>query len=217
MLEVQSFVNAPVTSNCYVLFDKEQSRDCIIVDPGTKDNKNLVDFLNKEELAPKYIILTHEHFDHCWGVNDLVVHYDIPIICSQLCAEAIKNEKRNCSVFYNNTMSFSITSKTINIESLRGRLHYGKSMFFFYMTPGHTMASISVVIEKKLFTGDTLIKDERTLTKLPSGFIAQLQETLMFYSNFQGKGYMVYPGHGNMFELDKYDLKLMVNEKSRLF
>ena len=59
MLEVHSFVNSPVTSNCYVLFDKSVSNECIIVDPGSKDEKELFDYLKKEKLEPKFIIHTH--------------------------------------------------------------------------------------------------------------------------------------------------------------
>ena len=118
MFEVHSFVNSPVISNCYVLFDQTASNECIIVDPGSKDEKELLDYLWKEKLEPKYIILTHEHFDHCWGVNQLVEKYNLPIVCSELCADAIKYEKRNCSVFYDNTEAFSINQGTISIESL---------------------------------------------------------------------------------------------------
>ena len=102
MLQIHRIVNTPVPSNCFVLFDNEKGNDCIIVDPGSKSEAYLIEFIDREGLHPLYIILTHEHFDHCWGVNELVKQYHIPIICSQLCAEAIKHEKRNCSVFYDN-------------------------------------------------------------------------------------------------------------------
>ena len=102
MLIVHQIINSPVTSNCFVLYDKTISNDCVIVDPGSRSDDVLFAFLEQENLIPKYIILTHEHFDHCWGVKELVERYQIPIICSALCAEAIKSEKRNCSVFYDN-------------------------------------------------------------------------------------------------------------------
>ena len=105
MFVVQTFVNSPVTSNCYVLFDRDFGNDCILVDPGSRSEKELISYLDQEGMIPMYIILTHEHFDHCWGVNELVEKYQVPIICSQLCAEAIKNEKRNCSVFYDNKIT----------------------------------------------------------------------------------------------------------------
>ena len=48
------------------------------------------------------------------------------------------------------------------------------------------------------------------MTKLPTGSVVKLQESIELLRNMQGKGYMVYPGHGDLFELDGYDLELMV-------
>lgn len=207
MLCVKTFVNKPVTSNCYVLFDKEESSDCIIVDPGSKSEGYLIEYIDREGLHPLYIILTHEHFDHCWGVNELVKQYHIPIICSQLCTEAIKHEKRNCSVFYDNKEAFVINSKTVSIESNGNILGFGEHLIRFINTPGHSNASISFTIDSFLFTGDTLIKDERTVTKLPTGSVNKLKSSFYKLSFLLGKGYRVYPGHGDSFILDSYDLK----------
>ncbi len=209
MLEVKRFFNNPVDSNCFVIYDKAIGADCIIVDPGSKDNKELFALLDKERLEPQYIILTHEHFDHCWGVNAIVERYHIPIVSSALCAESIKFEKRNCSVFYDNKNSFVITSKAISVESLNYVLPFGYTELHFFDSPGHTNASVCFLIDKYLFTGDTLIKDLRTVTKLPTGSVTKLQGTKGLLQKMQGEGYMVYPGHGDVFELDGYDLDLM--------
>lgn len=206
MLVVQSFVNSPVTSNCYVLFDRDLGDDCIIVDPGGRSEKKLIEYLEQGGLIPKYIILTHEHFDHCWGVNELVEKYHIPIICSELCAEAIKNEKRNCSVFYDNKDAFVINNEVINVEFIDFELLFDAKKILFFLTPGHTDASISFSIDKLLFTGDTLIYNEKTVTKLPSGGKDKLKESMKKYSDLRGNGYLVYPGHGISFLLDDYDL-----------
>lgn len=205
MLEVYRIINHPVTSNCFVLFRKKNS-DCIVIDPGTKDNKGLTGYLLKEGLIPKYIILTHEHFDHCWGVNQLVEKYHIPILCSARCADAIKNEKRNCSVFYDNMEGFTIKSKTIIVESINNILDFNGYRLKFFNTPGHTDASISFVVGKYLFTGDTLIKGEKTVTKLPTGSVEKLKKSLQLYSSMKGKGFCVCSGHGDEFMLDGYEL-----------
>lgn len=210
MLTIHQFINCPVPSNCFVLYNKAVGRECIVVDPGSKSDVELSAFLEEEGLVPQYIILTHEHFDHCWGVNELVRKYQIPIVCSALCAECLPLEKRNCSVFYDYNERFVITSKTISVESLNNVLPFGGNEIRFFMTPGHTNASVCFTIEQNLFTGDTLIKDLRTVTKLPTGSVAKLQESIGLFKNMQGKEYMVYPGHGDLFKLDGYDLELMI-------
>lgn len=209
MLTVRLFVNDPVMSNCYVLFDKSSGKDCIIVDPGSRSEDELIAHLTAEGLIPRYIILTHEHFDHCWGVNQLVSRYPVPIICSQLCGDAIKNEKRNCSVFYDNGESFFIDSGTLSTESIESVLCFGEHEIRFFKTPGHTEASISFIVGQYLFTGDTLIQDERTVTKLPTGSAVELRVSLSLYSMMQGNGYRVFPGHGQEFDLDGYSLEKM--------
>ena len=136
MVCVNQILNSPIDSNCFVIWDKVVGNKCIIVDPGSKDNTSLYHLFENEGLTPFYIILTHEHFDHCWGVNELVKLYHVPIICSQLCTEAIKNEKQNCSVFYDNKEGFTIECKTINIESINGLLKFGENVIHFFNTPG---------------------------------------------------------------------------------
>ena len=210
MVEVARLLNAPVGSNCFVIFDKTTGHNCIIVDPGSRNNEQLYAFLKKEQLIPHFIVLTHEHFDHCWGVNDLVDIYHIPIVCSALCSECIQFEKRNCSVFYDNKEPFVITSKTITVESLNYVLPFADTKLRFFTTPGHTNASVCFTVGHALFTGDTLIKDLRTVTKLPTGSVSKLRESIDLFKRFQGEGYIVYPGHGDLFELDGYALELMI-------
>lgn len=147
MLTVERIINKPVASNCFVIYDSSDESRCIIVDPGTKKYEELLAFISSHGLIPKYIILTHEHFDHCRGVNSLVEKYGIPIVCSQLCSEAIQFAKRNCSVFYDNSDAFTIVSKTISVESLEMCLSFLNKGIRFYSTPGHTKACICFLLE----------------------------------------------------------------------
>ena len=210
MLSIYQIRNVPVSSNCYVIFDKAVGESCIVVDPGTPDNRELITFLKKEDLKISFIILTHEHFDHCWGVNQLLEKFSIPIVCSRLCKERIRDEKKNCSVFYGNNQGFTINSKVISIESLEYDLPFANRVLYFFHTPGHSDASVCVKVDNYLFTGDTLIKDTRTVTKLPTGSMKRLHYSINRLRELQGNGYIVCPGHGDMFELDIYDLSIAI-------
>ncbi len=216
MLTVHQIINYPVSSNCFVLFDKAVGRDCIIVDPGGKSSDGIFSFLQDKYLIPQYIILTHEHFDHCWGCNEIVSKYHIPIICSELCAEWIKSYKKNCSVFYDNAIAFTIESKTVSVESLGFELDFQGTTIHFRNTPGHSDASICFFIENSLFTGDTVIKDVKTVTKLRSGSKEKLKDTLSYLESLKGKGFIVYPGHGEVFLLDGYDMEKCVTGRTEM-
>jgi len=201
-LIVHRIVNMPITSNCYVVYDKMIGCDCIIVDPGSFCNDEVDGFVLDNGLVPRFIILTHEHFDHCWGVNNLVAKYGVPVICSELCAENIKHSDKNCSAFYEDDNSFEVKCETITVESLDYKMNFNGHRITFHHTPGHTDASISLIVDRYLFTGDTLIHNTRTFTKFPTGSVQKLKQSIELYKTMP-KGLIVMSGHGEEFELGK--------------
>ena len=70
MLKVERFVNELMTSNCYVVYD-EGTKRCIVIDPGSEKSLREIDFIEAHQLQLDYIIISHEHTDHNWGVNSL--------------------------------------------------------------------------------------------------------------------------------------------------
>ena len=84
-------------------------------------------------------------------------------------------QKRNCSVFYENTEAFVIDTETISVESQNFVLPFGSHEICFFMSFGHVDASISFTLGKNLFIGDALIKDMRTVTKLPTGSYCEVK------------------------------------------
>ena len=206
-MNIERIINEPVPSNCYVLYNKVEGGNCVVVDPGSRDNAKLLSFLNEKNLSPIYIVLTHEHFDHIWGVNEIVGRYKIPIVCSELCSLRIKDSFDNCSVMYDDSMAVVINGSMTSVESLGGEMQFGTELFRFFPTPGHSDASVSFMVAGCLFTGDALIKDLKTIIKLPTGSKTKQQETIATLGKLQGRGLMVYPGHGEPFAMDGYDLR----------
>lgn len=208
MIEVKQIKNAPIDSNCYVLFDKTVGDDCIVVDPGSEDNKSLYSFLINEGLHPQYIILTHEHFDHCWGVNDLRKTYSgVKMLCSSICSQAIQSRKHNHSV-YHQQPGFEIEPAEIDVEDINWTLNWNHFTLKFHPAQGHTAAGVIFTIGGYLFTGDELIKDIRTVTKLRTGSKEKLIDSVGLLESIKGRELAVCPGHGEMFMLDNYDLNI---------
>ena len=98
-LKVVRIINQPVTSNCFLLYDREVNNDCLVVDPGSEYPDELEQLLRDLNLYPKYILLTHEHFDHIWGCNYLVEKYHSKIICSVLCRQPNRHNRPLCLTF----------------------------------------------------------------------------------------------------------------------
>ena len=70
MLKVERFINDLMTSNCYVVYD-EVTKGCLVIDPASEKSLREIQFIEERGLSLDYIILTHEHTDHNWGVNSL--------------------------------------------------------------------------------------------------------------------------------------------------
>ena len=74
-LEIKRIVNEPLGSNCYILYNLEHSKQCLMIDPGGSNIEDYIDFLSVRNLTLEWIILTHEHHDHSWSVNVLKEQY----------------------------------------------------------------------------------------------------------------------------------------------
>lgn len=205
-LNIHTIENQPINSNCFVIFDNEQGNQCIIIDPGTEYDLDLYSYLNENSLNPQYIILTHHHFDHIWGVARLKQLYPhVQIVCNLECSQMIVDRKKNCSLYYNQK-GFVCPSADITLSKMAGHLSICNHAISFSNAPGHSSSSILIKIDNYLFTGDTLIKDEKTVLKLPTSSRDELILTLKKIATFKRYGVTVYAGHGAPFELDNYDL-----------
>lgn len=198
---VETVKNSPIDSNCYVIH-AHNCPDCLIIDPGTEDCNELLSLLNKKRLIPQFIILTHEHFDHIWGVNKLLEIYQPSIICSEQCSEAIKDKKKNLSIFYNN-VGFEINNNCKFV--FHKEIQFGNQKIEIIDTPGHSLGSISVLVKNLLFTGDTVMMESKIVTKLPGGNKKKLIDSInSLQSSFMNQNIKVYPGHGNAFSFDEF-------------
>ncbi len=197
-IKIQQFKNNPIDSNCYVIY-KEDFRNCVLIDPGCESCDDLIMFLKSLNKEPSHILLTHEHFDHIWGVTKLKESYDTRVVCSKICSDSIRNKKKNLSLFYDN-IGFELNSADILVEDY-DVIKLNEFEFKIYSTPGHTEGSICIALEHILFTGDTLINNEKTVTKLPGGSKDKLYRSLELITNMFDDNCMIYPGHGDIVEL----------------
>ena len=202
MLTIKQIDNSPIDSNCFIIFDKAKDNSCLIIDPGSDDNYQLYEYLEHMGLVPQYAILTHEHFDHCWGVNDLRIKYPkMKLVCSSECSIAIQDKKKNYSVFYQQP-GFELKVADIVLENIEWKLYWNGYQLDFYPAQGHSASGVMFTIEKYVFTGDELIKGIKTVTKLKTGSKEKLQDSLKLLERLKGNELIVCPGHGEIFELD---------------
>jgi hydroxyacylglutathione hydrolase len=206
---VERILNRPIDSNSFVVYTKD-SNSCVVIDPGTENCIDLLQFLEISQLVPEYIFLTHEHFDHIWGVNKLKDTFNCKIICSVNCSEKIIVKKKNLSLFFDQ-VGFETYPADINIEEIDNYIEWDGGEIEFITTQGHTDASICILIDNNLFTGDTIIKNSKTIVKLPGGSKSKLIKSLALLNNkFKGKQVIIHSGHGESFCYDELKVQEII-------
>jgi glyoxylase-like metal-dependent hydrolase (beta-lactamase superfamily II) len=154
----------------YIIGD-EETRQAFVVDPGF-DIQKILQIVSGRKLQIKYIINTHEHFDHTSGNMDLA---------SITGAKIVAHEKAQ--------MQRNIPVKDGDI------IRIGKTEIKVIHTPGHSPDSICLLLDKKLLTGDTLFIGECGRIDLPGGNIEDLFTSLFDKLLKLDDNTEVYPGH----------------------
>ena len=207
-IRVKRFVNTPVPSNTFLLID---GKHCLVIDPGSKNQADVRDYIQTNGLTLDYIILTHEHFDHCWGVNYLLDFFSAKVVSTRMCADWVQTPFNYFNqLYYNSDEMYQIKHVDIHVEDIECKLKWGEVPIVFLKTPGHTDKGMVVEIGFSLFTGDTVLYRTKPFLKKRYGASKeQLKQSIeRIYQTFPGET-KVYPGHGEVFELrdtkDFYD------------
>lgn len=211
MLRIHQIINFPVLSNCYII-SSSYSDFCIVIDPGTEKNGDLLAFLSANHFKTVTVILTHEHYDHCAGVNQLIELYKIDLICSEITSTSIANSKLNFSEYMEEYEKFTIHTKAIIVND-NAKIELDNCEIQFIETPGHSPGSLCIILEDAIFTGDTFMGKIRTPLKLPGGNKEDYQISLGKLKTKIKYGMTVYPGHGEPFLFQGFDH--LVNSNKR--
>jgi hydroxyacylglutathione hydrolase len=194
---LKKFENRILSSNCY-LISVIDVNNVIVVDPGDNKLEDLIKYLEKNNLLVEYIIFSHEHYDHIAGGLLLKQKYNCKLIASEECAQYVIDPKKNLSIFYDGKPYVS-PEIDITIEELNYLLHWNTLTIHFFKTPGHSKGSICFYFNNYLFTGDTLIHGNTTVTNLPGGNKQLLEESLTLIRNYINPHTTILPGHKDIF------------------
>lgn len=206
MLKVEHFINELMTSNCYIVAD-EASKHCICIDPASEKSLREIEFIESNGLTLDYIILTHEHTDHNWGVNSLREHFlDCKLICSEPCNKYVKKTNRAYFLFYYDDPDYryEIAPTDILISNQEDSISWVGSEIKFMLTPGHSYGSMCIDIEGMLFTGDTIMPFRPYFNGRDSNkedWKVTIDKINAKYSD----GITIYPGHGDCLTLKDWN------------
>ncbi len=185
-MQIYTFQLGQLGTNCYIVTDEETKR-CAVVDPGASGDK-VADWLEQQGLTPKFILLTHGHFDHVGGVKALVARYPGLPVYLHPDDQNMTPELRGdlfWTDFYEDGDELTLDSVTFRV------LH----------TPGHTEGSVCLLAGEVMLSGDTLFAGSCGRTDFPGGSWEKMMASMQRLASLK-QNYKVLPGHGEATRLD---------------
>lgn len=177
---IHPYVNSMFASKSYLVNSRA------LVDVGDYHN---------EYASVNSVLLTHCHFDHIYGLNNLLDHTNgINVYTNECGKRMLLDEKLNLSKYNGSPFAFSrpdcIRVIQDGEEVCIGKEVYAKAVF----TPGHCPSCVTWIIADAVFTGDSYIPGLKTVTNLPHGnkLLARQSEKLIQEIS---QGRAIYPGH----------------------
>lgn len=184
-------------TNCYFVY-REGTKDVIFFDPADR-GEYIYEALKEKGFQVAGILLTHGHFDHIWGTNELRKLSGAPIYAYQeekvLCEDAGVNVSRQAGRAYTVIPDgYLKDGEEITIAGMTCRL---------LATPGHTVGSCCYYFEEDgiLISGDTLFQESVGRTDLATGSMSKLIHSIKEKLFVLPDDVRVYPGHGDVTDI----------------
>lgn len=188
-MKVEFVVNRIFTSRTYIL-STDDAEGVWLVDCGDVDK--VLEIIGHRTI--KGVLLTHVHFDHIYGLPELMkVFPNIPIYTNAFGKEALGDERVNMSRYHEMPINYS--GENVRVVSEGDRIHLLDGMeAVVYETPGHNPSCLTFVIGNSVFTGDAYIPGVKVVTSLPRADKQLAVESVKRILEL-AKGKEIYPGH----------------------
>lgn len=178
-MQVRAFHNTMLGSMMYSV------ENTFLVDPG--DYKPVCG-------KCRYILLTHAHFDHIYGLNKAFRQNPDSKICTNAAGrEMLLNSKKNLSFYHESPFVFEHPEAILEIPD-RGIIQAGNLSAQAIYTPGHNPSCITWVVGDCVFSGDSLIPGIKTVTNLPKSDKTAAAASEELIRNLMSDRHL-FPGH----------------------
>lgn len=180
-------------TNCYLIY-REGGKEAIFIDPADHGQQ-----INQKVLEKGFqisaILLTHAHFDHMWGANDLRKASGAKLY-------ALDAEQPLCESAHANVSEWAGRAATIKPNAYfkdGEEVTLAGMTFKVIATPGHTAGSCCYYFKEAgfLVCGDTIFEESVGRTDFPTGSSSQLIRSIKEKIFTLPDDTVLYPGHGD--------------------
>ena len=188
---VKTFVLGMLENNVYLVID-EDSKEAVLID-CTLFSEDIINTLKEYGAKLKYILLTHGHFDHILGINE----FRKALLPKVYVSQEDKTLVNNVDIFMGKYgMPFTSSIPELDGVLEEQDLKLGNKNIEVIHTPGHTKGSVCFLIDKTLFSGDTIFLESVGRTDLEGGSFTELSNSIKNNIYTLDDNTEIYPGHG---------------------
>ena len=191
-MKIETIHNVILQSYSYVLYE-DGVKDCYLIDCG--EVEPIKRFLHANGKDLKGILLTHSHYDHIYGINEILNLYpDVIIYASAGTIEGLSNVGINLSYMYDDGDYIVNRGNTIDVYSTTISLF--NNTLNPISTPGHDSDCTTYIIGCNIFTGDAYNPNFDVFTKWRRSNPIEAQKSIdSILQLVKLHNLTIYPGH----------------------
>lgn len=190
-MKIHTLQLGELRANCYIA--ETAPGRCVAVDIGGQ-GRLFLEYLTMKKLHLSKILLTHGHFDHIGGVEEVRKATGAEVYIHA--ADAMMLESEVYSL--HNTMSVMPFDPVRDYTAVYGDCYIndGDCEFRVIHTPGHSQGSVCYTCGDVMFSGDTLFCCSVGRTDFTGSDPHAMVSSLRRLYDLEGD-YKVYPGHND--------------------
>jgi glyoxylase-like metal-dependent hydrolase (beta-lactamase superfamily II) len=174
MLDVITIPVSVFAQNCRII-GCTVTKQAVILDPGGEPDR-IVERFQSTGYSCVGVWLTHSHLDHCGGVQELLSHFDVPLLAHPV-EEMMRSHVEQVAAMYGLPPGHFANCPEPT-KDIRGgeTLPLGQHLAQVLFVPGHSPGHVVFYFREDatLFGGDCLFKGSIGRTDLPGGDHEQL-------------------------------------------
>ncbi len=163
--------------NFIYLLGAPATREAVVVDPGW-EVPTILKAAEQDGYRLTKAIVTHHHFDHTRGLDELLKAVDVPVY-----------------VHKDDAPHLELPRSSVKLAGDGETVHVGQIPITLIHTPGHTKGSQCLLINGRLLSGDTLFIKACGRCDLPDSDPRKLYDSLAHTLHRLDDETIVCPGH----------------------